>query len=162
MSGNTCGFCRMPIPDDRPPAQMTVETLAIAQVRAVIAGVRDNRLRGEQALEMLESAIQTVEYTQPSPAALVDRLISLHNLLAENPTAFVDDVIGEDELAVLKAAATLARPADGWAHVAWRNQIIDGWLYFNGTDDPRDVHDNGRPYEKVYVSASPSPPAGET
>lgn len=41
-----------------------------------------------------------------------------------------------------------------FVHVAWRNQISDQWVYFPSTYDPRNAHDNGKPYEKVYVLAS--------
>lgn len=63
-----CGFCGMPSHDPRPLPPMTVETLAIATVRAVIAGVKDNALDGRKAVQMLESAICMAPYTHPQAA----------------------------------------------------------------------------------------------
>lgn len=33
--------------------------------------------------------------------------------------------------------------------VAWRNWVGQSWAYFDGDDDPRDVHDNGKPYQRL-------------
>ncbi len=41
---------------------------------------------------------------------------------------------------------------DDLEHVGWLNKIGDNWVYFHGTADPREVHDNGKPFKKVYVT----------
>lgn len=43
-------------------------------------------------------------------------------------------------------------------HVGWRNLLGNGkWAYFDGVLDPREVHDNGKTWEKVYVEAPETP-----
>jgi hypothetical protein len=47
---------------------------------------------------------------------------------------------------VLKKLATSMEP------VAWRQVIGRNWTYFDGPRDPREIHDSGKPCERVYAS----------
>ena len=40
-------------------------------------------------------------------------------------------------------------------HIGWRYQFTDGrWAYSHGTKDPREIHDNGRTHQKLYVDTN--------
>ena len=42
-------------------------------------------------------------------------------------------------------------PDGGAKHVGWFNEIGGKLCYLHGTFDPREVHDNGKPYLKAYT-----------
>jgi hypothetical protein len=109
-------------------------------------------------------------HTPATRGALVDRLLGLHNLLAENTGALVDDVIGRDELTVLReAAAALASPQEGWLSqftLRVSDTMPKDAILLMGSAAWDAINRGERPHADSYafvrLPPSPTPPASDT
>ena len=65
--------------------------------------------------------------------------------------------ITEADVTAIRARIEAAEKAREWLHIGWLEHTKSGKrIFIDGTDDPREVHDNGRPYLRVF--AEPAPP----
>lgn len=115
--------------------------VALPPMQAPVPTVAEARERIDGALSDAQKAL-----------AVLSTMLKKANLM--QGYAVADEILGNLGFARKLHAALTTPPVDvhGLKHVGWFSTHSDGHLgWLDHLGDPREVHDNGKPYHKAYI-----------